>query len=698
MKFKLDKLYKKIIVHIAIILSLILLVETFVCNYKHFLKMDGETVTYEMKDMRKYGFQYNISNDCYIVTEDSQVLEIVDINQEITTVYLDFTHLDETVYETKATIYYTDETRLTYASGSKPLKIIPEYENSKYLQEDFFGKTNKFRFQFSLKKGDKVKINCVTFNKKIPFNFSFIRVAAMGVITLGIYLFVMAFHYKDKLLEKAKINKVSKIVVTALSMLLIILVYQHMFNGFANSPLQESGTQISKELVDSFLKGQVSMLEEPTDRFLSIVDPYVPANRNGYYYLWDHVFYKGKFYSYYGITPVIFLFLPFHVLTGYYLYDGHAVLLFSMISTLFLSLTYFKLINKKHKDLPLFLQISGYIILFMSCGILSNIVRPAFYEVATSCAFMFMTLALYHFVSSNILLKDQPIKNNHLLFSSVFLSLAVLSRATYALYAICAVIFIAITFINNRKTFNKKQMVDYLCKSLIPFIVIGSVQCIYNYLRFGSILEFGIKYSLTINDFTKTKFHASLGFNSFYNFLFAFPTVSDSLYFIKPNALTFGASGYYFFETTSAIGLFNRVPLLYMLFYLPFMKTNMNIKEKALFALKYLLPCVFMPILLVVLTWESGFAIRYYSDFAPLMILFILFLFFDRYNKFEERNDKSSIKVLAIIMGVTLLFAFVGQMAIIYDFVPNFGRHIGVEDYRYTYKYYQRARELAFWY
>mgnify|MGYP003309209996 CR=1 FL=1 len=201
MKFKLDKLYKKIIVHIAIILSLILLVETFVCNYKHFLKMDGETVTYEMKDMRKYGFQYNISNDCYIVTEDSQVLEIVDINQEITTVYLDFTHLDETVYETKATIYYTDETRLTYASGSKPLKIIPEYENSKYLQEDFFGKTNKFRFQFSLKKGDKVKINCVTFNKKIPFNFSFIRVAAMGVITLGIYLFVMAFHYKDKLLE-----------------------------------------------------------------------------------------------------------------------------------------------------------------------------------------------------------------------------------------------------------------------------------------------------------------------------------------------------------------------------------------------------------------------------------------------------------------------------------------------------------------
>ena len=88
-----------------------------------------------------------------------------------------------------------------------------------------------------------------------------------------------------------------------------------------------------------------------------------------------------------------------------------------------------------------------------------------------------------------------------------------------------------------------------------------------------------------------------------------------------------------------------------------------------------------MPLLLVILTWESGFAIRYYSDFAPLMLLFILFIFFDKYEMFASKNDFSSVKVLSIIIGVTLLFAFVGQMAIIYDFVPNFGRHIGVEDY-----------------
>ena len=66
--------------------------------------------------------------------------------------------------------------------------------------------------------------------------------------------------------------------------------------------------------------------------------------------------------------------------------------------------------------------------------------------------------------------------------------------------------------------------------------------------------------------------------------------------------------------------------------------------------------------------------------------------------KIVLKQDKRRCNSILLYGYFTLLFAFVGQMAIIYDFVPNFGRHIGVEDYRYTYKYYQRARELAFWY
>ena len=71
----------------------------------------------------------------------------------------------------------------------------------------------------------------------------------MSVITLGIYLFAMAFHYKDELVNKARINKVTKIVVSALSVLLILLIYQDMFNGFGTSLLQTSGSLMERLLL-----------------------------------------------------------------------------------------------------------------------------------------------------------------------------------------------------------------------------------------------------------------------------------------------------------------------------------------------------------------------------------------------------------------------------------------------------------------
>ena len=698
MKKKINPFLIKILTHCLIILGIILCVETFVCNYKYFLKIPSETLTYELEDLKVLGLKYDSKQDCYIATQNNPTIEIKNINEEIKTIYVDASCLNEKNYQLNISIDYTDETRLNYVSYSKPLQIIKEYENSKYIQEDFNGKTEKIRLHFNVNVNDKLSIGKIKLNERIPFNFSFVRILAMGIISFLIYSFVMLFHYKEKINHMPRFNKSAKIIVTALSVLLILIIYGEMFNGFANYVGYTSGSQISQELVDSFLKGRVDLLTLPNERFLNIVDPYVPDNRIGHSYLWDHVFYNGKYYSYYGITPVFLIFIPFYLLSGYYMYDGYAVLIFSIISTIFLSLTYFTYLKKHFSKLPLFLSLAGYIILFTSCGVLTNIVRPAFYEVSTSCAFMCMSISLYHLIKSSLL--DKKEKNNlyHVTTFTIWCSLAVLSRATYALYAICAVIILLIAYFYQRKTLPVKKQIVLIACGLTPFIIFGGIQCLYNYARFQNIFEFGIQYSLTINDFTKTQFHFSYAFTSLWNFLFAFPSITDNLYFIKPHALTFGHSGYYFFETYSAIGLFNRVPLLYAIFALPFIKTSYNFKEKIIFALKYILPCVIIPIIIVMVTWESGFAVRYYSDFAWAMVLFILMLFFKYYENKQINNDLTGIKLCAIIIVVTMLLSFMGQMAIIYDFVPNLGRHIGYEDYRYTYKYYRKARELAFWF
>lgn len=699
MMLKKGSLFQKICIHIAVILGVLFFVECFICNYKHFLFMPKEKLNYQVDELIINGLRYDENEDCYVATHNKPTVEILDIDCEVKTILFDANPVDEKKYQLDVSILYTDETRLNYVNFGKNIQIVKDYLRSRYIQEDFNGKTNKLKFEININAGEKIYFNGVSLNKRIPFVFSFARVAYMLTFSFGFYIFIMLFYYRKRLANienKEKIYLASKIGISALSFVLVLIVFGAMFNGFANYVGQTSGTQISQELVDSFLHGKFSILTKPTDEFLSIADPYVPDNRFGYY-LWDHVFYKGTYYSYYGVTPVFLLFIPFKLLTGLYLYDGYAVLLFSSISIIFMSLAYYKLIKKYCSNLPLVFQLSGYIILFMSCGILTNIVRPAFYEVATSCAFMCLTIALYFLAKSNLLFKDEKIQTRHVAWFTVWMSLAVLARATYALYALCAVVIMAIAFIYRRKLMSKKENIYFLLAAFLPFIVFGGFQCIYNYARFGSFFEFGIQYSLTINDFTKTQFHFSFAFTSLWNFLFAMPSFTDGAYFIKPVALTFGHSGYYFFETYSAIGLFNRVPILYMIFALPFMGKNMKIKDKLVFALKYVLPCIIIPIIVVMVTWESGFAVRYYSDFAWAMVLFALFMFFYYFNQKQEADDHVSMKYYAIIFGVTLLFSFVGQMAIVYDFVPNLGRHIGSEDFRFTYKYYRIAKELAFW-
>ena len=77
---------------------------------------------------------------------------------------------------------------------------------------------------------------------------------------------------------------------------------------------------MNKELVDAFEAGQVSLLETPSQDMLNLENPYDLSERSaaGVSYPWDHLFFDGKYYSYYGIGTVLTLFLPYHMITGKY--------------------------------------------------------------------------------------------------------------------------------------------------------------------------------------------------------------------------------------------------------------------------------------------------------------------------------------------------------------------------------------------
>ena len=68
---------------------------------------------------------------------------------------------------------------------------------------------------------------------------------------------------------------------------------------------------------DAFLKGQLNIDVVPDIRLSIMSNPYDEGTRRteGFSYLWDRAYFNGKYYSYFGIAPILLIYYPFYLLT-----------------------------------------------------------------------------------------------------------------------------------------------------------------------------------------------------------------------------------------------------------------------------------------------------------------------------------------------------------------------------------------------
>lgn len=694
---------------------IVLLLEVFVFNYRAFPGR-GEKLFLNNTDV-----QVNYAS---LVEGDSYSEKTYEINgtsypflriifseeKDIRTVapQIEFVEPDIYRFEMSVTGYYTapNGTRVTIDSY-RNIDCVKGLNYSRYFETEFNHPVDQLNITFkAIDKTSSIKnlhfiFKGIEFNYKIPFYFSAFRFFGITGLGLGVYSIVLLFlHERKKLAEQPKRSIkqiILDVIVYALPVIGVIVIYAFYGNFMRPFASLDYGTQLSKELVDAFLKGHVHLDMVPSEELLALANPYDPKARVGISYYWDHLLFNGKYYSYYGITPVFLVFLPFKVIFNYYLSDAYAVLAFTVIGLIFLALSYetlIKQISLKNK-VPLYLKYTLFLIVAIGSGACFQVVRPYFYECSTSCAFMCAMVALFHFMKSGILFKNPEKKYfyYHLVFSSLWMSLAVLARATFALYAIAHVVYIAYFFIKNHKELATKQKVLFFVCSLTPYVIFGSIQCVYNYLRFKSIFDFGIEYSLTIADFKHMPFHFGNVLTSFFHFLFNPGTPKEFPFFINYNTLTFGGA-YYYYESGATVGLFARIPMLFGIFVLPFFITSTK-KERLTRLLLGWFPCVILPFIQVGLTWQSGYATRYYTDFTWPMLLFMVVIYLKFFD--EKAQSEKGQKGVLVFMSASLLIAFLYTSGTLLVYVPYITQSYGTPHYQFTNFYYRLGRLLSFW-
>ncbi len=676
---------KKTRVFGALLVGVALLLELFVFNFHSFHLVLGD---YNEKKLDK-------SSDLVTVesTEgESVTVEINGIDRPVGTLYIKCYLEDERNEDgegfsgspyVNVKVDAKDSTQQAkWRSAVSEGCIVRGDEGSSYIVMNMSGDVSDIRIRMTAKSGHSLRFESVTVNEPIPFQLSCLRLLLIVGAVSAIYALAtfpsMTAKYGERR-SRAKSVCFSATAVLIVCATALTFMYQYdKSESISGGFMQTSGNQITQELVDAFEAGQVSLLDEPSKELLGLENPYDWSERSaaGVSAKWDHLLFNGKYYSYYGIAPVLLLFLPYHAATGFYFPTPEAVLLFGGLGILFLTLAYLTFCDIFCKKIPVNMVISGLLICQFSSGVWYNFCSPLFYEIAQASGFCFTCAGLWLLLRSGVI-GDGGIKLPSLCLSSVCLSLAVLCRPTLALYCIAALIFIAFGLSKLVKTEKltpkprtKKKVASYLLSALVPFALIGGVQMIYNYARFGNPLDFGIQYSLTINDFTRSQYHTDLAAIGFHNFLFAFPQVKTDFPFVFSNFSDMSLNGYYFIANRNAVGLFWRaLPCLAYFGAIPAYKA-LDKKERLPALTLTLATCVLIPLIIIFSIWESGYGVRYCTDFAWQFILGALAILFLLY---VRRANSQTRRLMQYFFIISLAVAFVVNFGMVYEYVSKSG-------------------------
>ncbi len=661
-----NKFIKVFLISVIILIAL----EFTIFNFGTYALLFGN-YSHQTKDIKSadviQGFDISDESKFLVLSDSRGYIEFNNINERIKTVYFD---ISTTAEECTVDICFNEATNknLRYSSsrGYNNYKInyIKGNENSKYVMCSFAGEVETLGFNVYSNDGEDVVLKGISINKAIPFSFSLTRfVILLSLITL-INALVNISALKSPISAGSLYKNCTSFII-AILFIIALSLSSLASNGIVNDFKNPILNQINSELVDAFEAGQVQLLDSVPSDLLNLDNPYDWSERReeGTSYKWDHLLYEGEYYSYYGIAPVLLLFLPYHLITGMYFPSVWAIFIFGAIGIIFLGMTYYVFTKKLFPNISIRTAVIGLIITELISGIWYCLPIDNFYEIAQSSGFAFVTIGAYCLLTSNAVTSGK-ISNFKAALSSVFLSLAVLCRPTLAIYCIVALVFI---FYGIKKSISvsKLNLYKYLASAIIPFIVIGSIQMVYNYLRFNSPFDFGIQYSLTINDFTRTEHHVPLALIGFYNFIFAFPKVHPTFPFVSSNYNTLGVNGYYFTANDHAIGILWRAlpTFAYLLSLKAFKASEKNVKSAILIGAS----CILAPTIIIYSIWESGYGVRYSCDFAWQILIGAFAIAFAMYQKSSVQIKKiaDSLLIISLIICISTNFSTV------YEFVYN---------------------------
>jgi Flp pilus assembly protein TadD len=249
-------------------------------------------------------------------------------------------------------------------------------------------------------------------------------------------------------------------------------------------------------LAQGFRAGQLSLKKEVPSGLAQLSNPYDPAANSSYEVL-DLSYYKGKLYLYHGVTPAVVFFWPYVAVTGHYLLQKDAVLIFSVVGFLASVGLLIAVWRRYFEEVGVYVVAAGGLALGLATCTLLLLARSDVWEVAVSCGYALTMIA----IGAIWCALSKPEKRcRWLAAASLAYGLAVGARPNMLFGTL--IVFGAVVTARRE---HQKLWVPLLAAAG-PITLIGLGLTIYNELRFDSPFEFGNRYQLAAVQQLTTRF------------------------------------------------------------------------------------------------------------------------------------------------------------------------------------------------
>lgn len=268
-------------------------------------------------------------------------------------------------------------------------------------------------------------------------------------------------------------------------------------------------------LVSGFQKGSLALDIEVADALKASKNPYDPAMRSPGSAPHDVSYYKGRFYLYFGVVPVVLLFWPFRALTGCDLSMTCAAVIYGVGAFWLVAWLWLRVVRDHFPRASLATKLGGLVAVGLAGGQLALVRRTSFWEIPIAGGYFHMAClagAAYMALRSE---RRWP----WLAAAGLSLGLAVGCRPT--LIAAGGAMALLVAVIGRRKIplgmggGRIRRSIAAGLAAGIPLAAVLAALFAYNAARFGNPLEFGLNYQLTAGGYESKVRHFSLTFAPF---------------------------------------------------------------------------------------------------------------------------------------------------------------------------------------